>query len=396
MSDLRRLDRINWDFPGVGTPPGSIHSLHWFPGNFIPQIPAALIQVLSQPRQHVFDPFAGSGTTGIEALVLGRRATLSDINPVSVLICEAKVALQMGAIQAADVRTILSELSFDHICASDRSGSRGEGECKELEDWFHADTLAQLRYLWQMIEGNSNIGLRKVLVAVFSDALFACASSGETLSNTGKRRRRHWGWIADNVRPRSLQFFNAIEAFRERLVRLEGLDALRVTVKYEEGQNQSSKLISAPQIAKQDARNLNVADGSIDLIVTSPPYVSMIDYTHANRLLYLWMGWDLGTERAAEIGARYRRKRPGVENEYLEDMRKVRNELARVLRPDGMCAIVIGESKKFPGTAARVLSDFGEALELVWGPATRTPTRRRVSDRAALEPTETISVFKRR
>jgi DNA modification methylase len=157
-----------------------------------------------------------------------------------------------------------------------------------------------------------------------------------------------------------------------------------------------SNSIAAARVIKQDARSIDLKDESVDLIVTSPPYINVIDYTHANRLMYLWMGWDIPVERATEIGARYRRKRSSVEDEYVEDMRRARDEMWRVLRPNGRCAVVIGESKRFPGAAHRIVVEIAESMELIWGPRTRTPTRRRVSDRAALEPTEWISVFKKR
>src|SRR4051794_3889600 len=49
LNAIQNLDRVDWNFPNTGTKPGSVHTLHWFPGNFIPQIPAALIQILSGP-----------------------------------------------------------------------------------------------------------------------------------------------------------------------------------------------------------------------------------------------------------------------------------------------------------------------------------------------------------
>lgn len=70
---VRRLNGVDWDFPGARTLGGSVHALHWFPGNFIPQIPAHLIQLLSRPGDLVLDPFCGSGTTGAEAYRLGRK-----------------------------------------------------------------------------------------------------------------------------------------------------------------------------------------------------------------------------------------------------------------------------------------------------------------------------------
>jgi len=125
-----------------------VHTLHWFPGNFIPQIPAALIQVLSEPEDVVLDPFGGSGTTGVEALRLGRRAVISDRMSACVLIASAKLALTTGALDRRVRGELLNQLTFDHECRSDQIGCRGEGGSPDLNIWFASDTLRQLRYMW--------------------------------------------------------------------------------------------------------------------------------------------------------------------------------------------------------------------------------------------------------
>src|SRR5437016_3672893 len=89
---LAALNRVDWDFPGATTLESTVHSLHRFPGNFIPQIPAYLIQLLSVEGDLVFDPFCGSGTTGIEAAIAGRRVWETDANRVSILVAQGKLA----------------------------------------------------------------------------------------------------------------------------------------------------------------------------------------------------------------------------------------------------------------------------------------------------------------
>jgi len=378
--DITRLGRIDWDFPRAGTVKGSIQSIHWFPGNFIAQIPAALIQILSRPGEMVFDPFAGSGTTGVEAVRLGRNAIISDRLSVSSLIADAKLTLITYGMDAKTLGEIKAALTFDQLCRSNEYGSKHEGSDPALIDWYSADTLAQLRFLWRLIE-TLPIRPRKVHSAVFSDILFQCASTGGSVTRTGKKRRHHWGWVADNVVPKEPIEHNAIELFRSRLN----------TIPTDEFPFRSGP--PPISIIQQDARSLALRDGVVDLIVTSPPYIGMIDYTHANRLLYAWMGWSLQTERQAEIGARFRRARKNVVADYMADMRAARGEISRVLRPGSYCAIILGQSKRFPGTVDAVFSDFGKVMKLVWGPTPRNPSRRRVSERAAGEPIEFIAVF---
>jgi hypothetical protein len=383
LSDIHRLDRVDWNFPGAGTAPGSVHTLHWFPGNFIPQIPSALIQVLSEPGDVVLDPFGGSGTTGVEALRLGRRALISDRISACVMIASAKLALTSGALDRRVRGELLNQLTFDHECRSDQVGCRGEGGSPDLNIWFAPDTLRQLRYMWRLIEHQDSAAVQKILSALFSDILFSCASPGRALTQTGGRRRHHWGWIADNVRPRALADHDAIDRLRQRLTALD------------EPHPELAGGSPAALVSQQDARKLALPNNAIDLIVTSPPYIGVIDYTRANRLLYTWMGWSISNERRDEIGARFRRKRKNLVDEYLADMRGARNEIYRVLRQGGFCAVVLGESRSFPGMAERVFADFGELIPIVWGPIARHPSRRRVSDRAARDPVESVCVFRK-
>ncbi|ACH37359.1 hypothetical protein Gbem_0328 [Citrifermentans bemidjiense Bem] len=377
---LKRLDRINWDFPSAGTELGSVHSIHWFPGNYIPQIPAALIQVLSRTGEVVFDPFGGSGTTAIEALKLGRFAVVSDRISACVQITEAKLSLLGNPLDRDVCNKIFSSLTFEHLCQSTQIGVNGEGRAEDLECWYSSETLGQLRYIWKIIELQSS-QVQKVLFALFSNVLFACASTNGSRTHTGKLRRHHWGWVADNVRPKELIFHNAIELFCKNL---------RAVMDTNRG-----PISTTAKVIQQDARNMELEDESVDLVVTSPPYAGVIDYTHANRLLYLWMGWPMGEERADEIGARYRRNRKNAVEEYLSDMRLCRDQIHRVLKKGSYCAIVVGESKKFPNTASLLIEDFSQSMPIVWGPKSRYLSRRRVSDRVAGDPVEFVCVFQK-
>ena len=333
----------------------------------------------------VVDPFGGSGTTAVEGRRLGRDVMSSDRSPIAAMITRAKVAFVEGALDHRTRGRLLADLTFQHRCRSDGFGREGEGSSPDLASWFSPDTLAQLRYLWNVAETAEASAVRHVLTAIFSDVLFDCAASGAALTPTGMRRRHHWGWVADNVHPRLLVPHDAIALFKKRLASLECPPPPLPN----EGRR------PATHVAQQDARAMALPDEACDLVVTSPPYVGVIDYTHANRLFYMWMGWPMLADRRDEIGARYRRFRKNTVAEYKCEMRQARDEMRRVLRPGGFCAIVLGESKRFPGTAEEVLADFADAMPMAWGPMPRTPTRRRVSERGAREPVEFVCVFQK-
>ena len=383
MRDVSLLDRIDWDFPSSGTRSTSLHAAYTFPGNFIPQIPARLISALSKRGDLVLDPFCGSGTTGVEAVNQGRNAVCSDIVRASVLIAEAKLCASTRPVDAETRHALMTGFAFPHLCRSSSGGSDGSGTDPRLTKWFAPDTLAQLRYVWRFICEQSE-DTRAALAGVFATMLFSCAAPGFTETSTGKQRRHHWGWIADNVAPKALSEHDVASMFIRRLELLPRPVAL---------QNSQQ---GCGIVVRQDARELALADQSVDLIVTSPPYIGVIDYTRAHRLLYLWLGWNLDAEKIDEIGARYKRHRKHIVDEYQQDMVKVWAELGRVLKPGGHFAIVLGESRKFAGSAQISLDVLAASMELAWGPTRRTPTRRRVADRSASDFHETVTVFKRR
>lgn len=381
---LSQLDRVDWNLPGASTDRETVHSLHWFPGNFIPQIPAYLVQLLTDSGDLVVDPYCGSGTTSIEAAALGRNVWQSDIVRACVTVARGKAAFVLSeqSTVRSQLREIATGLVWDSVLRTNEGGKSGEGTDPRLHDWLHPDTHGQLRYLWSRVESHPDERMREILLTLFSDTLFACGSPGKATTRSGLKRRHHWGWIADNVRPTKLEPHNAIELFRSRLQHASQLPGRTVA-----GADITTRI--------ENAESLSLDTGTADVVITSPPYLGMIDYTLANRLTYLWMGWSLDADRGVEVGARCRRNRKGASSDYMRSISRAAREIARVLKPGRYCALVIGNSRKFPDASIEVIGSYKECLELLWGPTPRVPTRRRVSERRGSEPTEYICLFRR-
>src|SRR5260370_13094314 len=343
------LDRVDWDFPRAGTWANALHSLHWFAGNFIPQIPSYLVELVSGESEVVFDPFCGSWTTGVEAVILGRTAWMSDFSPVSDLISRAK----LGLLTDKTGREELHFVELPPLLAASHTTPYSEKDAPHLQQWFHPDTLDQLSRLWNFIVERKDCTIRTTLEMLFSDTLFACASTLRSRTESGKARRHHWGWIADNVCPKPPQWHDAVGHFEKRLHRAK-LITSRLPL-YEAGFD----------VRREDVRTCSYDSNSVDLVVTSPPYLGMIDYTTANRLTYLWHGWDIAVDRVSEIGARFRRNHLAEAEKYLLDVESAVSPILRVLKRGGFCAIDIASPRKYPGMALNVISAFRTQMELV-------------------------------
>jgi DNA modification methylase len=387
---ISKLSGINWDFPGATTLQDTVHSLHRFPGNFIPQVPSYLIQILTERNDIVLDPFCGSGTTGVEAALVGRQAVLSDVNHASIQVTTGKMALIASKTAVLDIKAVLQRLSTFPLHRP--KGQTDFPICEvDLSAWLHRETLADLKSIWILIESTQNEALKDVLKMLFTDTLFACASTVSSRTSGGKTRRHHWGWIADNVKPPSPLYHDAVKLFRTRL-----LHAYDVASRLDERPRQPiNDHFSSLRVQRVDVRQMTLASSSIDAIVTSPPYLGMIDYTLANRLSYQWFGWPQEEDKAMEIGARYRRGRSKAVKEYLVSIEESCVRMADVLKERGFCAIVIGASRKFPETTNSVLKIFGSYFKPFWGPVLRTPSRRRVSERKGTEFYESLAIFRK-
>ncbi len=138
-------------------------------------------------------------------------------------------------------------------------------------------------------------------------------------------------------------------------------------------------------------------DAHADLVVTSPPYIGMIDYAHANRLCTL-DGLALHIERMHEIG------KPAsaatgwpLRKNISWQMNAACAEIARVLEPGAFCAVVVvGASRKFPEAVRQTLALFEKEMVRAPSPTARHPSRRAAQpDRIAGEAIEYICVFRR-
>ncbi len=379
---ISAIQKIDWNFPGSTTLQSTVHSLHWFPGNFIPQIPSYLIQLLSQEGDIIFDPFCGSGTTGVEALRLKRHSLQSDVNKTSIQVSCGKIAAYTNPSIKNDLIKLQNKLLLGSMLQHKKVELKNKGIHPELTKWFHKDTYRQLLYIWHLIESIHNRKTREVLEVIFSDTLFACASTDGAKTSTGGKRRHHWGWVADNVVPSKPVQHDAIKLFNNRLflaIEIISLDS------------KISKHKS--YVFRGDSREIGLNDSSVDLVVTSPPYISMIDYTLANRLHYFWMDWSIPKERKLEIGARFRRQNKNVISEYLSSMTQVSKEIRRILKPQKYCAIIIGASRKYPDVAEEIIRLFTLEFRKVCDPIKRIPSRRRVSEKQGTDMSEYICIF---
>lgn len=334
------------------------HSLHPYAARCPPPLARWAISTYSLPGEVVLDPMAGSGTTLVEACLLGRRAWGADIDPLARLIARVK-ATPVAPDELRDAVTRMTQMLVD-----DHLDDGWRPQLPQLDKWFNpqvARDLGAIRVAIRELRGSPSIS--NLLWVAFS-SLIVARTSVANARDLVHSRHHYRLWTTDpGTRSRYLK----------KLVECER----RISAYYNVLQ-QSGHVDVDITVDASDARSLPMSDGSVDLVFTSPPYCSALDYTRAHMFAVAWMpevldtderryrllGRDyVGTERAAlaertpecplplRLGVAEvddvvdalapHPEKAWVVHRYFRDMRAVLREALRVLRADGHLVLVV-------------------------------------------------------
>ena len=219
----------------------------------------------------VVDPFVGSGTILTEALVRGADFTGVDINPLAVLICQAKAAIDEGAdVEGACSMVVrLLRNDFDDTVAVD---------FLHRDKWFDQPSLVFLSRLRRAISRVQAEGARKVMWTIMAETVRTCSNSR---TSTYKLHVRP---------PEDREAGSRIQAVFERNV----LDALRRISEYRQLVSKSQRQSRpASKIVFGDARKVDAIhnSGKHGILVTSPPYGDNHTTIPYGQFSYLALQW---------------------------------------------------------------------------------------------------------
>lgn len=289
------------------------HSIHEvsYRACFKPQLPEFFINRLTQPGDTVYDPFMGRGTTPVEAALLGRIAAGNDINPISTLLTRPRI-------NPPSLRSVSDRL--ETIALDARSVERDD-----LLVFYHPETLAEIESLRRyFFEREANGEIDSV-----DDWIRMVAISRLTGHSTG--------------------FFSVYTLPPNQAVSIKGQH--KINAKYNQTPprravkdiilKKSRSLLRDPVPAKSepllmtgDATNCGLDDASVDLVVTSPPFLDVVQYASDNWLRF----WFAGIE-PDDINISMHRN-PHDWKGFTHD---VLADLSRVVKPEGYIAYEVGE-----------------------------------------------------
>jgi DNA modification methylase len=323
------------DLPADADPRELTHGFHSFPARFHPLLCRRLLADGVGPGTTLLDPFVGSGTTLVEGLLLGARTLGVDVNPLAVELSRLKASVWTPTRRTQLVETAgaTAERSLERV--KRRARTRASGEAYDDPRQYAPHVFRELVGLREEIDA-ADPSLQGVLRLVLSSIVI-------------KVSRQRSDTAAERVE-RAIGKGHASRLFARKADELaRRLGELAAAV---------PRGTPPPDLRLGDARHLDhIANGSIDVILTSPPYLGTYDYAAQHARRFGWLGLDAGRFAALEIGARRRAVQPGPAlAAWQADVDAFVAEMGRVLRPGGRAFVVIGDSavgaQVVPGDAA--------------------------------------------
>lgn len=343
-----------------------------YPTRYISAVPRFAISAYSKEGDIVLDPFCGSGTTAIEAMLMGRSAYSIDIDPFARLLIKVKTtkysASDFNLIDSivAKLKTVTA-LPIDQLSIPD---------IPNIKKWFPMDAIAWLATYKQYIDSlcSTNKNVKDYLYVVLS-AIVRKVSYADEVSPKPYISSKHpkTPVNADEL------FFKVEELYRPAIIEFS-----KNTSKF----NNNSIILST-----NDARKVNVSN--VDLAVTSPPYINAYDYVRSLRFEDMWLGLAdddslrqsrkkyIGTEVAKSFYSDYKYaslsktllpivekikevdvRRAQITMTYFEDMAINMKAVHQSLKFGSKYVIVVGDSKirgqNIP--TAKILTEIAEEI----------------------------------
>jgi len=239
------------------------HGMYYYPARFIPQVVRFFIEKYTQKEEWLLDPFAGSGTVCVEALITNRNAICLDLNPIIEPLLEAKTYLPRSAPDISPYRMLNNAPIF-------------KPKWSRIGEWYPSEFLEILEKLWGIYHENPH---PLTLIALFKTSRrFSLADDQVPKIFRSKKKRAEIEKMLKYERPERL-----ILDFFEKSLREVYKASVGFKTYYKGG-----KCIAKGYV---DVVNFKL-DKDVNHVITSPPYGMAHEYIRSFKLELAWLGYD--------------------------------------------------------------------------------------------------------
>ncbi len=308
-----------------------VHRLHPYLGKYVPQLVEVFLQRHFTAGELVLDPFAGSGTTLVEASVYGCGSVGVDISAFNVLLSRVKSGVHNPFVVEHDLRDALAALEHR---AETESIAPPTDPGSYLSTWYAPRAITELMLYRDLLDSYPES--RDLMAVVLSRA----ARSARMTAHHDLEFPRAPVTADYHCHKHKRTCHPTSEALK--FLRRYSLDTVRRVKDYARIRSDAPATVLHADARSADYRGLR-----FDGVITSPPYPGRIDYHEQHRYAFELLG--LSDHRSDEIGAAAKGLSRRVVDDYVTDMTAVFAHARAHTRPGGVFVIVIDDSRDLYG-----------------------------------------------
>lgn len=314
----------------------SIHEIS-YRACFKAQLPRFFIELFTKKSDTVYDPFSGRGTTAIESALLGRNVVANDINPLSAILIHPRLHIP----EIKEVERRLNEIvlkdNLDDFDLSMFYHEKTEQEVKALRNYLKKRKSAgkedEIDSWIRMVATNRLTGHSSGFFSVYTlPPNQAVTRENQIKINDRRNQTPSYRDVKKIILRKSKTLLTDVSSSLRKNLRAIGNNA---------------------RVLTEDARNISQKNESVDLTVTSPPFLDIVNYAEDN-WLRCWFN-DLNVNEIEN-------KISIIKNveAWSSFMYEVFSELFRITKSGGWVAFEVGEVRNGKIKLDEVLIPVGE------------------------------------
>ncbi|PIZ65984.1 DNA methylase [Candidatus Roizmanbacteria bacterium CG_4_9_14_0_2_um_filter_39_13] len=303
-----------------------VHRLHPYMGKFIPQLVEIFLRKY-QPKL-VYDPFCGSGTTLVEANVLGIDSIGTDISIFNTLLSKVKTAEYDVQLLEKEIKDVLQRLYIykSKFSKDEKVNKLFTIKNEYINNWFAPNTQKELLCYLRLINDYTYQDLLKIV-----------------LSRSARSARLVTHYDLDFPKVPQTKPYQCYKHGRVCTPVDEAYKFLsRYTIDTLERVKEFSKIKTKAKVTVNhaDSRTVELPRG-IDMVFTSPPYIGLIDYHEQHKYAYELLG--LQNNETREIGPAKNGQSERAKKEYIDGINAVLSHTRNFMTKDGLALIVVND-----------------------------------------------------